>query len=294
MHFLITSILCSVAVSVLLKVARRNGVVIAQAVAVGYPVAALCSWLFLHPQLSDWQVYAHHWIIFLALGIGLPLGFIVLGKAIEQAGMVKTDAAQRLSLFLPILAAFIWFGESLSNNKIIGIALALMALLALLYREKSPKSKQKGGFFSTAGCLFGVWLCYGTTDILFKQMAKSGTAFAPTLLIAFILAAVLIIGYLLLRRTVWNAASILAGLLLGCLNFANILFYIRAHQQFQQNPSLVFAGMNLGVITLATVIGALIFKEKINGLNLAGIVLAIAAIWFLFYGSSLHSILPGM
>ena len=84
---------------------------------------------------------------------------------------------------------------------------------------------------------------------------------------------------------------VLAGLILGGLNFANILFYIRAHQYFQQDPSLVFAGMNLGVITLATIIGAFVFKEKINGLNAAGIVLAIAAIWFLFYGSRLNSLL---
>lgn len=294
MYFLIISILCSVSVSVLLKLARRNEVDIAQAVAVNYPVAALCSWFFLHPDFSNWHKYASHWIIFLALGIGLPLGFIVLGRAIELAGMVKTDAAQRLSLFLPIVAAFVFFGESLSTNKIIGIALALMALLTLLYRHSPAKSKEQGGFFQTAGYLFGVWLCYGTTDILFKQMAKSGTAFAPTLQVAFILAAILITGYLCVRKTVWNAASILAGLLLGCLNFANILFYIRAHQQFQHDPSLVFAGMNLGVITLATIIGAFVFKEKINGLNAAGIVLAIASIWFLFYGSSLNSWLPGI
>ena len=291
MHFLIISILCSVSVSVLLKLARRNGVNIAQAVAINYPVAAACTWFFLRPDFSDWHTYSSHWIIFLALGIGLPLGFIVLGRAIEQAGMVKTDAAQRLSLFMPIVAAFVLFGETLSTNKIIGIALALMALLTLLYRENPAKGKGKGDFLSTAGYLFGVWLCYGTTDILFKQMAKSGTAFAPTLLVSFILAAILIICYLCLRRTVWNAASILAGLILGGLNFANILFYIRAHQYFQQDPSLVFAGMNLGVITLATIIGAFVFKEKINGLNAAGIVLAIAAIWFLLYGSRLNSLL---
>ena len=61
----------------------------------------------------------------------------------------------------------------------------------------------------------------------------------------------------------------------------------------QNNPSLVFAGMNLGVISLATVVGCIFFKERINGLNAAGIVLAVAAIWFLFYGSMLHGWIPG-
>ena len=80
MHFLIISILCSVSVSVLLKLARRNGVNIAQAVAINYPVAATCTWFFLRPDFSDWHTYTRHWIIFLALGFALPLGFIVLDR----------------------------------------------------------------------------------------------------------------------------------------------------------------------------------------------------------------------
>ena len=41
--------------------------------------------------------------------------------------------------------------------------------------------------------------------------------------------------------------------------------------------------MNLGVIVLGTLTGALAFKEKISTVNQAGIVLALAAIYSLFY-----------
>ena len=83
----------------------------------------------------------------------------------------------------------------------------------------------------------------------------------------------------------------MGGLLLGCLNFANILFYIRAHQAYGSNPTLVFAGMNLGVITLGTLVGALVFKEKIHSINAAGIALALMAIGCLFYLDTLRGIL---
>ena len=73
------------------------------------------------------------------------------------------------------------------------------------------------------------------------------------------------------------------ALALGSLNFANILFYIRAHQAYSSNPTLVFAGMNIGVIVLGTLVGALAFKEKISTINAAGIVLAVCAIACLFY-----------
>lgn len=292
MYFLVFSIICSVSVSVLLKLARRNGVEIPQAIAVSYPVAAVCCWIFLQPKLLNWQIQTHHWLLFLALGMGLPAGFIVLGKAVEQVGMIKTDAAQRLSLFLPILASYVIFNEQLSDNKIVGIALALLALFGLLYKNDGAKGKSDSSF-KNMGYLFGVWLCCGVVDILFKQMAKAGQEFAPTLFVTFVLAAIFIMIYLCLRKTRWNAASILAGLILGSLNFGNILFYIKAHQHMQNNPSLVFAGMNLGVISLATVVGCIFFKERINGFNAAGIVLAAAAIWFLFYGSMLHGWIPG-
>ena len=74
-----------------------------------------------------------------------------------------------------------------------------------------------------------------------------------------------------------------SGLLLGALNFGNILYYVRAHQAFKNDPTLVFAGMNIGVITLGTLVGALLFREKISRVNAVGILLAIASIVSLFY-----------
>lgn len=63
-----------------------------------------------------------------------------------------------------------------------------------------------------------VWFGYGIIDILFKQTAKMGTAFATTLFISFCLAACVMFMYLLLKRTRWSAPSLLGGMLLGGLN----------------------------------------------------------------------------
>lgn len=299
MQFLIISILCSVTVSILLKQARKYNVHVVQAVAVNYLVAILCSWYFLQPDLRHLPHDGLNWVLFLALGILFPLGFLVLARAIVHAGMVKADAAQRLSLFLPILAAFVLFNEVLTTNKIVGVVLAFMALLGLLYKPapasaKGKKNKAQSGGWQTGGWLLAVWGCYGCVDVILKLLAKKGSSFPSILLVAFILSSMLIFGYLLLKRTVWTAASVLAGLALGCLNFANILFYLRAHQAFSTNPTLVFVGMNLGVITLATLVGTILFKEKINGLNAAGIVLAIAALLCLFYWPTIQSWLPAV
>ena len=284
MHNLIIAVLCSVAVSVLLKVARKRNIVIQQAIAFNYIVALSLSWFLLKPdfkglEFTDFIAQSENTPIFLALGILLPSVFIIMSKAVEFAGIVRSDAAQRLSLFLPILAAFLIFHETLSQSKVVGIVLAFAGLFCLLSK---PNQQSAVDFRGVLG-LVGVWFGYGIIDILFKQVAKSGGAFPTTLFIAFSLAACIMFIYLLFKRTQWNVASFVGGIILGVLNFFNILFYIKAHQSFGSNPTLVFAGMNIGVICLGTITGALIFKEKISKINWLGIVFSLCAIFCLYY-----------
>jgi hypothetical protein len=54
----------------------------------------------------------------------------------------------------------------------------------------------------------------------------------------------------IVRKTRLRAINILFGGLVGAFNFGNILFYLKAHQAFADNPSTVFAAMNMGVIIL--------------------------------------------
>ena len=284
MFNLIIAVLCSVAVSVLLKVARKRHIEIQQAIAFNYIVALSLSWFLLKPdfkglEFTDFIAQSENTPIFLALGILLPSVFIIMSKAVEFAGIVRSDAAQRLSLFLPILAAFLIFHETLSQSKVVGIVLAFVGLFCLLSK---PNQQSAVDFRGVLG-LVGVWFGYGIIDILFKQVAKSGGAFPTTLFIAFSLAACIMFIYLLFKRTQWNVASVVGGIILGVLNFFNILFYIKAHQSFGSNPTLVFAGMNIGVICLGTITGALIFKEKISKVNWLGIAFSLCAIFCLYY-----------
>ena len=84
--------------------------------------------------------------------------------------------------------------------------------------------------------------------------------------------------YLLAMRTRWGAGHLLTGILLGGLNFANIYTYIRAHQALPGSPTLIFSVMNMGVIVLGTLVGALLFREKLSPTNLLGVGLALGAI----------------
>ncbi|MGP4848795.1 hypothetical protein ACTXGQ_32180, partial [Marinobacter sp. 1Y8] len=130
--------------------------------------------------------------------------------------------------------------------------------------------------------LFGVWAGYGIIDILFKQVAKQGAAFPLTLLVSFGVAGVLLLIYLLVTRVRWQKQALMTGLLLGALNMGNIYAYVRAHQVLHDSPSIVFTGMNVGVIAVATLIGVGVFKEQLNRINIIGLVLAVCCVGVLF------------
>ncbi len=280
MIYLTIAVLCSVAVSVLLKVLRQKNIDIHQTIVAGYPVAFLLTWFLLNPDVSGLGTLDSAWGIIIALGILLPAVFIVLGRAIESVGMVATDAAQRLSLIIPIVAAFLLFGEVLTSTRIFGLLLGFLALGALIYRPQQGQISRQAKH--TPLWLFGVWAGYGIIDILFKQVAKQGTAFPLTLFVSFGLAGLLLFIYLLITRVRWQGNALAAGLLLGALNMGNIYAYVRAHQLLSESPSIVFTGMNVGVIAVATLIGVGVFKESLNRINVLGLLLAICCVAVLF------------
>lgn len=283
LFYLLASVVCSVAVAAMLKLARRWQVDVRQAIMVNHAVAALLCWTVLRPDPAALLTPQTPWLVLVALGLLLPSGFMAMALAVRHAGVVRSDAAQRLSLFIPLLAAFLLFGEPVSGRKLGAIALAFAALFCLLRRPAALPAAQAPETDAAARRALwlwplSVWVAYGVVDILFKQVARAGTAFASGLLLAFARASALMLLYLLWRRAAWAPRHLAAGVALGVVNFGNILTYIRAHQALPEHPALVFASMNMGVITLGTLVGALAFREPLTRLNGAGLALALGAI----------------
>ncbi len=280
MDFLLLSIISSVLVSILLKITTRTHWDIRQVIAGGYAVAAALCLLFLNanPYALMQGAPSQAWWVLLALGLLLPSLFLILAKSVEQVGIVRTDAAQRLSLLVPLAAAFLLFGETFTWLKGTGLILGFMAILLIVHKEKSALKTPRAWRWPVL-VFFGM----GVIDILFKQMsALAHMAFADVLFAVFVLALLLLSLYLIVRhaqqKLVWHWHSLIGALLLGTFNFANILFYIKAHQSMAKEPALVFASMNMGVIILGTLVGAGLFKEKLTRSNVLGLVLALFAV----------------
>ncbi len=277
MIYILLAVAFSVAVSVLLKVARSRGIDIVQAVATNYVVAALLAVLLLGATPQAAIDAKATWTPLLLLGILLPAIFLVLARSVRSAGIVRTDVAQRLSLFVSLIAAFAFLGDTLTQAKTLGIVLALAAVFCVLWR-KERGAMERGGWMAPLAVFAG----FGAIDICFKLVAQAGAPFASALLASFLIAMVLCWIAVLVRAATRTAPvtarSLGFGLLLGAANFANILFYVRGHQALPNSPALVFASMNVGVVVVGTLVGAFGFKERLAPVNWLGIALAIGAI----------------
>ncbi|MBS7256534.1 DMT family transporter [Flavobacterium branchiicola] len=280
MLFLILSVFCSVIVGVIFKITRKYNSNPTQIIAFNYIIAiALCYFTF---SLNLDEVTADApWNIYVTVGILLPVVFLFLAASIKSMGIVKTDAAQRLSLFIPILAAWFIFKEEFNSFKVIGLIIGFVALLFIL-RKQTENSENK--WIYPALVLLG----FGFIDILFKQIALYTTLpYTTSLFVVFgisLLIAVAIVLYgMIIKSEKLNFKNVLFGAAVGIFNFGNILFYLKAHKAFSDNPSTVFAGMNMGVIILGSIVGTLFFKEKLSKINFAGLFLALIAIIFIVF-----------
>ncbi|WP_304062645.1 EamA/RhaT family transporter [Pedobacter glucosidilyticus] len=281
MIYLAIAILCSVIVSINLKLLRRYYTNAYQAIVFNYPTAALLCFLFFKPDLStiptipDFTLYCITSVLLLSI-------FYFISKSIATSGIIITVIAQRLSLALPIIASFLLFNEQLTPIKIIGLTIGFMAIVA----------SKPDGKFSLKDLKFWfpiiVFLGTGIIDILFNFLTKiEGISFTSSLFYVFSIATILAFGSLAYQKIngtlKFQTRAALAGIVLGFFNFGSIYFYIFALQIEKNRPSVVYAALDIGVITLGSLAGLILFKERLNVLNKIGLFLAIVSIIILTF-----------
>jgi drug/metabolite transporter (DMT)-like permease len=285
MLYILLSVCCNVIVAVLLKLARRYHIDVQQAITWNYTTAILLIWLIFKPSLNHLNMAPVNTLV--ALGVLLPIIFVMLAISIKITGIVRTDIAQRLSLFIPILASFFIFNETLSSLRVVGLIIGLCAMLfSIPWPQYGRSRKSSGAWFY----LLAVFVGMGVIDVLFKKLAVNSTMpFTTAIFLIFILAFICSFIGLLVRiarkKTRFSWPHILIGWTLGVANFGNILFYIRAHKALANSPSTVFSSVNMGAIVLGAMVGLFVFKEKLTILNKIGLFLALVSIIVITYSS---------
>lgn len=279
MLFVLISVICSVTVSVIIKLARRYSINVTQMIAWNYPVALLLNYLFYKPQVDIQVINNENWKIYILLGLLLPSIFLAIAASIRYTGIVRTEIAQRISILIPLIAAFLIFHENPTSQSIIGISIGIAAVICSL--NWKANSKNEAGYKYWLYPLI-IFFGMGLIDVLFKQVSQLETNYTTSIFFIFLIALSIsflyIFGRVISKKEKLSIGSAIWGISLGLFNFGNILFYMKAHKAIPDNPSVVFTAMNIGVIALGALIGILVFKEKLSTLNKIAIFLAALSI----------------
>lgn len=276
MELIFSAALCSVLVSILLKIAKNKGFDVLQMITWNYAIASILCFFWFKPDLMHVSLSNTPWWLIALLGVVLPTIFLFLAKSLDTAGILKTEIAQRLSVVLSLCAAYFLFNEKFTDLKLVGIGLGLTAVLIIVFARSSQGASKHSN--KSIIYLLCVWVGYALVDILLKYTTSLGLQFAVSLNLMFIFAFMLCCAYLGIKKTKWKKQNLLAGLSLGVLNFANIALYVKAHMLLKDSPAIVFAGMNILVVVFGVVAGVLLFKEKLNGVLILGLGLGIAGV----------------
>ncbi|MFC7358578.1 EamA family transporter [Jejudonia soesokkakensis] len=286
MIYLLLSILASTIIFVVFKLFATFKINTLHAIVVNYFVACLCGMIAYKGSVSLSEIPQQDWFYYtLGLGALFIIVFNLMAITTQRSGLSVVSVATKMSLIIPIIFGLIYYKESIGIFKIIGIVLALAAVYLASIKSKDGIAIQpKNLVFPVL-----VFLGSGVIDTSIKFLEDSFVAetdvpvFSSTIFSAAFTIGVLVLTIQAVQgKFTFEFKNILGGIALGIPNYFSIYFLVKALRGGLLESSGVFTINNVAIVLLSTVLGILLFKEKLIPKNWIGIALAVLSIAFIF------------
>ena len=277
---LLLSIGCSSLIFVIFKLFKVYGVETFYAIIINY-ITACTVGLFLQDRWIGFSELPHKpWFLAaLALGILFIVVFNLMAKTSQDLGVSVASVATKMSLAIPVLVGVWLYQEQLGVFKFTGILLALFAVY-LASVKKATRWQRRA--LLLPGLVF---LGSGIIDVAIKYIQNflvdspefplfSSSVFGAAALTGLLFTGVREPG----RYLRYGGKNIIAGIALGIPNFFSIYFLLRALNTPKLASATVFTLNNTGIVMCTTLLGILLFQEKLSRTNWMGILLAIISI----------------
>lgn len=281
MQYLALSILFSSLIFVIFKLFVRFQIQTLYAIIVNYVVACLVGIMLYPGELNIMELPSKSWF-WGALGLGalFIIVFNLMASTSQKLGVSVASVATKMSFVLPSILGVFLYKEELSALQIVGIVLAIFAVyLASMKQSKDAFS------MSMLVLPFLVFLGSGIIDAAikyFQELHVPEAEFALFSSLIFFFAGIIGILFILLKAAKqplkMNYKNIMGGIALGVPNFFSIYFLLLALSYKGLNSASIFTVNNVGIVLLSTILGILLFNERLNMKNWLGIGLAILSI----------------
>ena len=280
MTYLLLSILTSVGLFAIFKLANKSKLNIKLIIIINYLIASLLGYFLSYEQINSSISTISSTTIISAFIIGsLFIGnFVLIGMSTKKSGIAITTVMSKMSVVIPIIFTLVYFLEDINAFKIIGIIIALIAIFFTVYNKEDSKSK-----ITLIPII--LFLGMGLTDIVIKYSQDynienkiSPEVFSTLLFVVSFFIGVLWFISLPKKSKSFSNKDIFYGILLGVINFGTIYFFINALSSGIFYSSVVFGINHTAIVVISVLLGSLFFKEKLSKINIIGIVLSIISI----------------
>jgi len=280
--YLLLSILASTFIFIVFKLFERFNINILQAIVVNYVIAFTTGIISYNGTVTISQLPNIDWFYYtLALGALFIIVFNLMAITTQRSGLSVVSVATKMSVVIPVLFGLLYYNESLGALKLIGIGLALIAVYL-----SSIKTK-KGINIDRKLILLPILVFIGSgvidTSIKFLEDTYVAQNDVPLFSAIIFLAAAIIGVFSLLYQAVkgkfkFEFKNIIAGICLGIPNYFSIYFLVKTLRSDILDSSGLFTINNVAIVTLSTLAGIILFREKLLPKNWLGIILAITSI----------------
>jgi drug/metabolite transporter (DMT)-like permease len=282
MLYLILAIASSTSIIVLFKIFSRLKINTFYAIIVNYVVAAAFGFLSESSNYSFIDIPSKPWFwLAVAAGFSFIVGFNLFALSAHHAGVALTGMASRMSLIVAVSAGLLVFGDKPGIIRIAGIFLGIVAFYFTFHRDRMVEVDRKLIFLPVA-----LLLVHGFSDLLMKigQQFYIGGDFTLFLATVFLAALAFGVLFLVIRKPQqgrFTYKELLGGIVIGLANWYSGYFLLLVLDVF--DVSFVIPMINIGIVTAASLIGYLVFREKLRPFNWIGVALAVIAIMLMLY-----------
>ena len=292
MFWLLLSIVTNTALILILKSFRKFEVNTLQAIVVNYFTAGTIGILLSGMPVPLSQVPQQEWSwVPPVLGVLFISIFLLLAKTAQTIGVSVATVANKMSLVIPVIAAIIFYKESVNALQITGLVIAIISVYLTSLPPQKDLSEKKSSVLKYLWMPTVIFFGSGMLDALVNhaQMKLVPDSHLPLFLsLCFFSAVTIGITVILIRRIKlgekFEKKSLLAGICLGIPNYFSIYGITRALGSDLMDSSALFPVNNMGIVALAAISALLIFKEKFSITNWLGILLSLGAIALIAFG----------
>ncbi len=284
MLLLLLCICCNVLLAIIFKAFNRYKVDNLNAIITNYATCTVTASLLIGHRAIPENAWSKPWFPYaLILGVMFIIGFNLMALSIQKVGVSLTTIIQKMSLVMPAVFAIVYFDESAGFLKILGITLALSAIVLVNWPDK--KTKARINWTDPLLVLpIMVFLLSGLIELgLFYIEAKGLTAgenaefTATCFFFGGLLGAVYSLYRYLVNGHKWQVRDIIGGTILSIPNYFTI-YLLLAMLSKGWDGSVLFPLNSIGILVVSTVVGALFYQERLTRMAQIGLFLALVAI----------------